>query len=1204
MTENPNAAAKKPGRGRKLGIGAGIALGLLVVLYFVVTSAAFLKGFVLPGVGDAIHAKVTVEDASLSPFSSVRLRGLKVTTTGSEPLLQVAEVRTGYSLIGMLGGNINVGEAVMVEPVINIIQQFDGTKVTSNLDPILAELNKPRPPKAKSPPPKLDIKNIALQNATLRFTSIAKDGTRQFVELKNINLTLDQLKNGGAGKLTLGADIKTEAGHTPGASTNDTLSAKLSGSLDLALTADLLPQTLGGKIQLDVPQAGGALKELTGLAATLDCNLTPTELKQLALSFTRGGQAFGQIHASGPLNMEKKEGKLKLEIVSIDRNVLNLAGAVAGMDFGRTRLDSANEVTLAQGGQSVSVAGKLTASQFSVTQRGQGTVPLDLTVDYNVAADRSAKTLLISAFSLTGQQGGRPLLRGSLTKPMRVGYGVAVTTSGGAPTSATVSLSTDSSLAMEDSALEFALTDLNLADWKAFVGDLAPAGKVNVKANVLAQQAGKKVTAKMDARVDDLSVKAGANLVEGVAVTVVADAKVDNFTEVELSSFKLDMSLKRQSALTTSSSAKYSLATGNAELQTVLSVNLPAAAPFAGSSGLVLTSGKADLDARVTQQVTQQAGKPNVVQSVKGNLKIANVSGRLAVAKLADLGATFTSELAVAGQVLTINKLGGEFNQAGKQGGSLEVTGNYDLAKASGQVALKLTDLNENILQPFLAAALGGQQHSISVNANATARCDAKGESAVQADFQVGNLKVTGPKGQFPETPLVAQFKLDAGVKSQVMNLRQFQISLTPTAKAKNTLQMTGQLDMTQVSAMKANFKMQSESLDLTPYYDLIDNPGTAKAGAAKTPATTQAVTSPEPIVNLEPPATTLPFRDSAFDVTIGKLYLRDLTFTDFVLNTRAEGGRVQIKPMQLALNGAPIRSDIDLNLGVPGYQYDASFKAVKVPLEPLANTFVPAYRGLVKADMNVDVAVKGSGVTGVNLRKNLEGQILFTLTNANIQVGKMASENFGGGNMGKIAKGTLTVVAYGLQVPEILTAPLDWVNAQVKLGQGNIDLREFAAHSPVVLVETSGRIPIAEVLDNSPLNFPVHISLPEAFAKKFSFTRTSPPGGYQKLPDFVKLEGTVGKPEAKTDKLVIVGLTATGVSGALGGRAGGALGTLGGLITGQHPSTNPPPAGSVQTNNPTTPSPATNAPPTKKKFDLFKSVVDELGKDKNKDKK
>src|SRR5215510_12423629 len=79
-----------------LAILFGVFLVLLVILYFVGTSAAFLKGVILPRASSSMNAQITVEDASISPFSQVILRNLKVQTTGAEPLVIAPEVRMRY----------------------------------------------------------------------------------------------------------------------------------------------------------------------------------------------------------------------------------------------------------------------------------------------------------------------------------------------------------------------------------------------------------------------------------------------------------------------------------------------------------------------------------------------------------------------------------------------------------------------------------------------------------------------------------------------------------------------------------------------------------------------------------------------------------------------------------------------------------------------------------------------------------------------------------------------------------------------------------------------------------------------------------------------------------------------------------------------------------------------------------------------------
>src|SRR2546426_11721370 len=92
---------------RALGWIFVIFIVLLVAVYFVGTSSAFFKGFILPRVSKSINAQVTVSEASISPFKEVILHNFQVRTTGEEPLVTSPEVRARYSLMDIIGGNIH-----------------------------------------------------------------------------------------------------------------------------------------------------------------------------------------------------------------------------------------------------------------------------------------------------------------------------------------------------------------------------------------------------------------------------------------------------------------------------------------------------------------------------------------------------------------------------------------------------------------------------------------------------------------------------------------------------------------------------------------------------------------------------------------------------------------------------------------------------------------------------------------------------------------------------------------------------------------------------------------------------------------------------------------------------------------------------------------------------------------------------------------
>ena len=120
-------------------------IALVVVAYFTLTSSTFLKGVVLPRLGSNLNARVESDLITLRPFSGVVIRGLRLETTGSTPLLTLREGRVRYRFMPLLSGRLEVEELTLVEPAFSVQQGPDGT---SNLDPLLRRATAAAPPGA------------------------------------------------------------------------------------------------------------------------------------------------------------------------------------------------------------------------------------------------------------------------------------------------------------------------------------------------------------------------------------------------------------------------------------------------------------------------------------------------------------------------------------------------------------------------------------------------------------------------------------------------------------------------------------------------------------------------------------------------------------------------------------------------------------------------------------------------------------------------------------------------------------------------------------------------------------------------------------------------------------------------------------------------------------------------------------------------
>ena len=739
---------------------------LLVVAYFVGTSSAFFKGVILPRASKALNADITVSEASISPFKEVVLSNLRVKTTGDEPLLSAPEVRARYSLMDIIRGNIKVEEVAVMKPTVVIVQNADGS---SNLDPIIkGKKEEPKetkpatqpqpqpgaaPEKKLSKPIQLDLKKVALTDATVRQIKNYPNGKRDVTELSHINLTADDLKNGQTGKLSLSSDISVDA-NPPAPSTNGTLQAKVKGNFSIALAPDLKPASIQGNTHLDVAAADKGFADLNTLAADLDCDVTPTEVKQVSLHFSKGAAKLGEVRVNGPLDMNKMEGKLTVQLLALDKQVLNIIGAKSGIDFGTTTINSTNQIELTRGGSAITANGQLVVNKLQAKRADTITPVLDLLTRYDVSVDRTANSATLRELTMNGTQKGAPLLNASLSAPMTLSWG-----------------KTDNSIG--DSALNVVVTNLNLADWKPFIGEIAPAGTVNLVTSLLAKQGGKSVTFDVKTDVSGLAVVSGENRISDLAINAHVAGTGRDLNTFTLTECKAQALHKNQSVATLTGAGSYDVTNKAADLQITAQASIPRAMQLVSETNQSISAGTVDLKAHVIQKQD--------TQDVTGNLAMKDLTILAGTNQIQNFSATVDLDVGKTPSQIQLRRVSGTITQAGKPGGSFDLTGTYNTNK-SADIKLTKATFNQDGVRPFMQSALGDKQLvSIAINATANIQYDPDKASGIKADAQVSNLVVKDPKGQVPETPLEAKLTIDAAIKKQVADINKFLLTLTPT---------------------------------------------------------------------------------------------------------------------------------------------------------------------------------------------------------------------------------------------------------------------------------------------------------------------------------------------------------------------------------------------------------------------------------------
>ena len=184
----------------------------------------------------------------------------------------------------------------------------------ATVDALLGKPSTAKPAAKAGTPPVVDVKSVALRNATIRHTRTSANGDQVTTELANVNLSIKDIKNGGSGTLTLSSALAMEK-VTANPPAKASLPSLLNADLTFALRDNLQPASLKGLTSFSVGRATGEFAELGGLIAKMDCEMSPTEIKQFALQFNKGNVALGRVQMSGPFDTAKSEGKLKLEVL-------------------------------------------------------------------------------------------------------------------------------------------------------------------------------------------------------------------------------------------------------------------------------------------------------------------------------------------------------------------------------------------------------------------------------------------------------------------------------------------------------------------------------------------------------------------------------------------------------------------------------------------------------------------------------------------------------------------------------------------------------------------------------------------------------------------------------------------------------------------------------------------------------------------------
>ncbi len=780
MTEasSPTPAAPRKRRiGFWIGTGLGSLLVLIIVAYLVATSSAFLKSFVLPKASAALKSKVTADTISVSPLGgSLSVRGLAVQPEGAEPLVSAQEVSAKFSLFGILGGKYEISDVTLVSPVVNLVVAGEGKP--SNLDTFLSGMSSPGAAPASTTPFQITLNQITLKQGTVRYVKTSP-GQRDEAEISGLNLTVDKFQNLQPGKLAVDATFKYSL--NPASNTPSLLQGKLSGAYTYALGDDLVPLTLAGSTKVEITQAQGAWAEAAQLAATLECALSVKSIDKLNLRFEKAGATLGQLNISGPYERARNEGRLKLELLSINRQVLNLAGAAAGLDFAQTVLDGTNMLDFSKGGTVMSLNGQWAGRQLSLAAGKQTTPTVDLNLSYQVNLDFKAQSVLVQQLNLAGSQAGRELLAARLDRPMNFNWGNAQS-------------------GFKEASFALNLTNLNLTEWAVIIGTNVPGGMLSLSSLVTAKSDGKDLTADFKAAIRDFSLPVGTNRIAFTTLRAQAKAALEGYRKLTMDNYSVEALDKSTIVFSANGAMDGQLDTGNYNLRMASDANLANLLSQYPISQILCREGQAKVNLLLTQK------SPPLDRGLSGSIAISGFTGTCAGYSLTNYTAQLELSGDLKGDVFQLSNLKFTAKDSYHAGGSLGLAGTYDQAKKTAQFTFNSIDFNQYAVGPFLSKALAPLEVSrFSLTSEGSFAYDPAGKSAIKANLKVGQLTLVDPSRKLPSSPLDFELALDATMPdTNSINLSQGLLKLGPELNGVRTggaVALAGSMDLKASSA-------------------------------------------------------------------------------------------------------------------------------------------------------------------------------------------------------------------------------------------------------------------------------------------------------------------------------------------------------------------------------------------------------------------
>ncbi|MBN1477521.1 DUF748 domain-containing protein [Candidatus Sumerlaeota bacterium] len=825
QTPDSQTAGKPPKRRRwrrRLFIAFLTLLALVVVLYFVVTSQAFLGWMIRGQVASRLGGEATVETIDWNLFSHLNVEGLEIVGPAPErDRIRVGHFEVRYSLWSLVRGAPVIGPVTLEGVEAALTVRPDGQVALLSQLPAAEEEAQAPEPSVEGEAMHAQIGPIQLSGISLVMTNQAPDPDEPLVA----EVVIDSIETGvidsqrGIESLSLDVRIpRVEQGdhtHITGGRIHGEASALLQGDGGSSVSSDVRVEGFTG-------QWRGSSVDDVALSLLADVATDAGGMAQIdtgEIALRRDETLLGRLAVTGAVDTETGDGELAVTLSDITDETLELVCAQpGGIDFGQTRIGGQAQIAISDEGNTVGVDTSLSIADLSVLSPAiseQRTPVLDFQLASSLVVDQAQQRLDLSEFTANGDMAQRRFLVASLDNPLSVVWGEA-----DAPVPA--------------ANLTVTLSDIDLAEIRPLLppalAEQLQRGTVNASSRIAVAEGGQAVTLNGHLNAEQIVLAPTGSPLEPITAQNTFDVQLD------LAANRLDLPgvsavILRQGAeagrLDVTGDIDLEAGAGSLQVQANdFDLTLPAAAAVDPES-LALTSGLLDTDTRITfadewqtveiEGQTQWSALDLVLPQVSGT-PLPLEEGQI------DVAATLRgSDLTLSNLLLNL-----------EEHGRLIASANMTLDPPAGSLEIALEDL-----------ALGAIASPL-INQPAISDLVANGRQRVQFDQTAETLQVEG------EIALRDAIRVatERGEQRLALNMTD-SLDLSPNeVRAENTA-LTLQLgdlpaetitlvcDIDRTGSRQSTVALRGDEVDLSPFAAL------AGGGGEEAP-------TPEPAVETE----------------------------------------------------------------------------------------------------------------------------------------------------------------------------------------------------------------------------------------------------------------------------------------------------------------------------------------------------------------